>query len=391
VDSVIVQREVRPEGPAVLVVDDEVLVARATERILSRQGYLVTRASGGGEAIEKALTTPFDAIISDLRMPGMDGRGLLRAIRAKDLDVPFVFLTGSPDLASAIDAVEYGAFRYLVKPVDSVELLDVLKRAVGWHRLAVARRDAAPELGARPIGDRAGLEARYALALEQLWIATQPIVSWRDRTVLAYETLVRTDEPTLRNPTDLFDAAERLGRVAELGRAVRRLVAAMIPMAPSSALVFVNLHPAELADDGLFDERAPLAEFAHRIVLEITERTALEAVGGLTERVGRLRQLGYRIAVDDLGAGYAGLSSLAVIEPDVVKADMSLVRGVDVSAVKQKLVRAIAELSADLGMQFVAEGVETAAERDCVDALGAHALQGYLFARPARGFPSVSY
>jgi EAL domain-containing protein (putative c-di-GMP-specific phosphodiesterase class I) len=377
--------------PSVLVVDDEPAVARTTERVLSRRGFRITVAGGGREAIAKAEAAPFDAIVSDLGMPDVDGRALLRAIRAKDLDVPFVFLTGQPDLESAIDAVEYGAFRYLVKPVPPDELTSVVSRAVHWHRLAMIRRTATQELVGRPIGDRAGLEARFASALGGLWIATQPIISWRSQTVLAYESLVRTQEPTLRNPSDLFDVAETLDGVRELGRSIRRLVALTIPDVPDGALMFVNLHPSDLEDDELFSDEGALTPFARQIVLEITERATLDEIRSLSKRVERLRELGFRIAVDDLGAGYAGLSSFAALEPDVVKADMSLIRGIESSPVKQKLVGAIAALANDLQIRLIAEGIETPAERDCVTALGADALQGYLFAKPGRGFPSVTY
>jgi len=374
----------------VLVVDDEPPVARATERALSVSGYRVMIAAGGAEAIQLATVTRFDAIVSDLRMPDMDGRQLLRAIRAKDLDVPFIFLTGSPDLPSAIDAIEYGAFRYLIKPVPLRELLDVLKRAVAWHRLAFLRRGADAELRPRPATDRAGLEARFALALDSLFMVTQPIVASRSRTVLAYETLVRNEEPTMRNPEVLFDVAERIERTADLGRAIRRLVAALLPSVPESAELFVNLHPSDLADDELFANDGLLTPFARRVVLEITERAALDQIRGLPARIARLRALGFRIAIDDLGAGYAGLSSFALLEPDVIKADMSLVRGIASSPIKQKLMGAIATLANDLHIHFVAEGIETVAERDCVVSLGAHALQGYLFARPGRGFPTLN-
>jgi EAL domain-containing protein (putative c-di-GMP-specific phosphodiesterase class I)/CheY-like chemotaxis protein len=379
------------EMPSLLVVDDEPAVVRMSERLFTRNGFRVTVAHGGQEAMELANAHTFDAIVSDLDMPDVDGRALLRAIRDKDLDIPFVFLTGNPDLQSAIDAVEYGAYRYLVKPVPQEELLDVVRRAVRWHRLAVVRREAADELEGKGTSDRAGLEARFASAIDKLWIASQPIVSWQDQNIIAYETLVRTEEPTLRSPVDLFDVAERLGRTEELGRAIRALIVTLIPLAPESAMVFVNLHPNDLADEELFVSDAGLAPFAPRIVLEITERAALDQIRGLRTRIERLRAIGYRIAVDDLGAGYAGLSSFAALEPDVVKADMSLVRGIESSAVKRKLVSAIAALSKDLGIKLVAEGIETAAERDCIVSLGADALQGYLFARPARGFPSVSY
>jgi EAL domain-containing protein (putative c-di-GMP-specific phosphodiesterase class I)/ActR/RegA family two-component response regulator len=379
------------ENPSVLVVDDEPAVARMTERLLGRKGYRVTVAHGGRKAIELARVQSFDAIVSDLDMPDVDGRALLRAIRKSNLDVPFVFLTGNPDLQSAIEAVEYGAFRYLVKPVPPQQLFDVVSRALRWHRLAVIRREAAGELEGHASSDRAGLEARFSSALDKLWIACQPIVSWQGQNIIAYETLVRTDELSLRNPVDLFDGAEKLGRTEELGRAIRGLVATLITRAPDSALVFVNLHPNDLADEQLYASDSGLAPFAKKIVLEITERAALDEIRGLRDRVERLRAIGYRIAVDDLGAGYAGLSSFAALEPDVVKADMSLVRGIDSSAVKRKLVAAIAGLAKDLGIQLVAEGIETAAERDCVVTLGADALQGYLFARPDRGFPSARY
>jgi EAL domain-containing protein (putative c-di-GMP-specific phosphodiesterase class I) len=377
--------------PTVLVVDDELAIARSTERILARRGYRITVAGGGREAIAKAEAHPFDVIVSDLGMPDVDGRELLRAIRAKDLDIPFVFLTGRPDLESAIEAIEHGAFRYLVKPVAPDELCDVVSRAVTWHRLAVVRRTVGREIAGRPIGDRAGLEARFSAALAGLWVATQPIVSWETRSVLAYETLVRTEEPSLRSPSDLFDVAEQLDATQELGRAIRRLIAELIPTSPAEALMFVNLHPSDLLDDELFSDAGALTPFARQIVLEITERATLDEIRGLSLRIERLRALGFRIAVDDLGAGYAGLSNFAALEPDVVKADMSLVRGIEASPVKQKLVAAIAALANDLKIRLIAEGIETAAERDCVTALGADALQGYLFARPGRGFPTPVY
>jgi EAL domain-containing protein (putative c-di-GMP-specific phosphodiesterase class I)/CheY-like chemotaxis protein len=379
------------ETPLILVVDDESAVARTTERILTRAGFAVVVAEGGREAIAKMDTTPFDVIVSDLAMPDMDGRALLRAVRANDLDVPFVFLTGQPDLQSAIEAVEYGAFGYLVKPAPPAELTRVVQRAARWHRLAVVRRAAAPELDRPAIGDRAGLEARFASALRQMWIAAQPIVSWQRRVVVAYEMLTRTDEPTLANPSALFDVAERLSATRELGRAIRRLAAAGIREAPRGALVFVNLHPLDLDDEELFSNDGALSPFAGQIVLEITERATLDTIRGLQGRIQRLRELGFQIAVDDLGAGYAGLSSFAALEPDVVKADMSLVRGIESSPVKQKLLGAISALARDLRIRLIAEGIETVAERECVTALGADVLQGYLFARPGRGFPEPKY
>ena len=374
----------------VLVVDDEPVTARSYARALAAHGYRVTIAHDGREAADLAKTSGFDVVVSDIAMPDMDGLALLRAIREHDLDVPMIFMTGSPALESAMQAIEYGAFRYLVKPVEPDAMLEVVSRAVRVHKLARVRREAVAvqELEGRQIGDRAGLEARYASAVEKIWVAAQPIVSWSGKSTFAYETLLRTDEPTLRSPLDFFDAAERLGRAAELGRIIRGHVANLMREAPKNAHIFVNLHPADLEDDELYADGGALTPFAGQVVLEITERAALDQIHELGSRVTRLRTLGYRIAIDDLGAGYAGLTSFAQLEPEVVKVDMSLVRGIDGSAVKQKLVRSIIALCTELGIQLVAEGIETPAERDTLVTLGGDLCQGYLFAKPGRGFPN---
>jgi EAL domain-containing protein (putative c-di-GMP-specific phosphodiesterase class I)/CheY-like chemotaxis protein len=373
----------------VLVVDDEPVTARGYARALAAAGYKVSVAHDGREAAAMAKATPFDVIVSDIAMPDMDGLALLRTVREDDLDVPMIFMTGSPALDSALQAIEYGAFRYLLKPVAPDAMLEVVGRAVRVHRLARVRREATAvhELEGKPIGDRAGLEARFGSAVEKLWVAAQPIISWSGRRIFAYETLLRTDEPTLRSPIDFFDAAERLGKAAELGRIIRRKVAVLLRETPPPALLFVNLHPADLEDPELYAEDGALTPFARQVVLEITERAALDRIHELQSRVMRLRALGYRIAIDDLGAGYAGLTSFAQLEPEVVKVDMSLVRGIDSSAVKQKLVRSIISLCTELGIQLVAEGIETVAERDMLIGLGGDLCQGYLFAKPGRGYP----
>src|SRR5450432_1037038 len=357
-------RPVAPEEPKakVLVVDDEPVTARSYARALTAAGYRVTIAHDGREAATLAKDQGFDVIVSDIAMPDMDGLALLRAIRQSDLDVPMVFMTGSPAIESAVQAIEYGAFRYLLKPVAPAALLDVVERAARVHRLAKVRREAVlvRELEGKPIGDRAGLEARFASAIDKLWVASQPIVSWSGRKIFAYETLLRTDEPTLRSPLDFFDAAERLGRAPELGRIIRKHVAKIIPN--TKAPVFVNLHPSDLEDAELYADDGALTPYARNVVLEITERAALD-------RIHELQQL----------------------ETEVVKVDMSLVRGIDASAVKQKLVRSIIALCTELGIHLIAEGIETPAERDMLVTLGGDLCQGYLFARPDRGFPTPKF
>jgi EAL domain-containing protein (putative c-di-GMP-specific phosphodiesterase class I)/CheY-like chemotaxis protein len=371
----------------VLLVDDEAGLRRALAKIISLDGAEVAVAGNGTEAIAQLSGGAFDVIVSDIRMPEMDGMSLLRAIRARDLDVPVVFLTGSPTIETAIEAMEYGAFRYLVKPVDPGELRKTVQRAAAVRQFALARREAVQEVPFGAIGDRAGLEARYQSATEKLWMAMQPILSWRTRSVFAYEALLRTDEPSLRNPVEFLDAAERLGQTKELGRLVRRRIADALIALPPSVNVFVNLHPQDLVDEELCAPDGALTPFASGVVLEVTERAALEQVHGLVPAIAKLRQMGFRIALDDLGAGYAGLASFALLEPEIVKVDMTLVRGIHQSPTKQKLFKSFAGVCRELNTEIIAEGVELPEERDCLNELGGDLYQGYLFARPGRGFP----
>jgi EAL domain-containing protein (putative c-di-GMP-specific phosphodiesterase class I) len=127
------------------------------------------------------------------------------------------------------------------------------------------------------------------------------------------------------------------------------------------------------------------------VVLEITERSSLAKMPDVIQRMRALRALGFRIAIDDLGAGYAGLNSFTTLEPDVVKLDMGLVRGLDSSSTKQKVIRMIVALCKELGIEVIAEGIETTAERDALIGLGADRFQGYLFAKPGKPTPAVSF
>jgi EAL domain-containing protein (putative c-di-GMP-specific phosphodiesterase class I) len=372
--------------PRVLVVDDDAAVLRMFGRILADAGYEPTLTPGGAEALQALEAATFDAVVSDLCMPGLSGVEFLEQVRARALDVPVIFVTAAASVETAIKAVEHGALRYLSKPVSQEQLREAVALAVRRQEAAQTARAALDRMGVPAAPD--DLVKGFDRVIDSLWLAYQPIVSWSRAEVVAYEALMRSPEPTLSNPLAVLAAAERLGKLPQLGREIRRTAALGAQGLPDGQGVFVNLHPLDLFDDDLFVEDAPLSRIAKHVVLEITERAALDRIHELQQRVTRLRALGYRIAIDDLGAGYAGLTSFAQLEPEVVKVDMSLVRGIDASPVKQKLVRSIIALCTELGIQLVAEGIETPAERDALIALGGDLCQGYLFAKPGRGFPT---
>jgi DNA-binding response OmpR family regulator len=303
------QPEATNTAPRVLLVDDQEALLRANARILTHAGYSVETAADGAIAALAIERTSFDVILSDIDMPGMNGIALLERVRAHDLDVPVVLITGNPSLSTAIRAVEQGALRYLLKPVDWEDLVKVTEDAVRLHRIAKARRQALDQAVGdnRFFGDRAGLAASFDRALESLHIAYQPIVAWASRKVYAHEALMRSREPSLPHPGAVIDAAERLGRVHELGRRIRaKAVCPALPLA-DDVLLFLNLHPSDLLDEALFSPEGSLATMAGRIVLEITERASLDGINDVRSRVASLRKLGFRIAVDDLaGCGKRG-------------------------------------------------------------------------------------
>jgi len=370
-----------------LVVDDDDMVLQATARLLRSFGYVVVECQSGAHAVSLLDQEPFDIVLSDIGMPGVDGIDLLRHVHERDPFVPVILFTGAPDVATAIRALEHGAFRYLPKPVSNEEIEKVLERATQLRRFGKLQRYAAGLAGQARLG--LGDEEPRSIfdrALDSLWLAFQPIVNVRTQKVFGYEALMRSTEPTLTGAGPLLDAAQRLGRVEELGRYVRDLAAELIPSAPSDTLVFVNVHASELNDPFLVDSSAPLSRHAERVVLEITERAPLDSVRDARRRIAALRDLGYRIAVDDLGAGYSGLGTFAQLEPEFVKLDMDLLRDVHVTPTKQKVIRSLAALAREMGMLVVAEGVERREERDTLIDLGCELLQGFYFARPERGF-----
>jgi EAL domain-containing protein (putative c-di-GMP-specific phosphodiesterase class I)/ActR/RegA family two-component response regulator len=388
----VLERDRAASRGAVLVVDDIDAVGAVFERALVVAGFEVERAADGSEALDLLRRRQFDAILSDIGMPNVDGIQFLRVVRERDLDVPFVLVTGNPTVDTALHAIEYGALHYLRKPLTPKEIVAHMERAVQLGRMARLKREALDVVGGTTmrLGDRAGLEVGFQRALREIWMAYQPIVRWSNRSLFGFEALMRSDDVDLPGPEAMLSAADRLGVLPVLGRMVRDQVGSLLA-SHDLPLVFVNLHPNDMLDDELFLPTSPLARIATRVVLEITERASLDSITELKRRTAQLRALGFRIALDDLGAGYAGLSSIAQLEPDVMKIDMGLVRGVDREPTKKRLVAAMSNLCREMDVVVIAEGVETAAERDTLASLGCDLMQGHLFAKPARPFPAARF
>ncbi len=372
--------------PRLLLVEDDEALRAALGRMLAGR-FEVTPVADGSTAAEHVKADRFDVVLSDIHLRGMNGIDLLRLVRSADLDVPVILMTGLPDVDNAIEAMDLGALTYIKKPFELSVLDAALARATKLAALARAKRAAiaAGLGGSAASNEHAALTTSFDRALDSMWVAFQPIVDGRSRRTIGFEALMRSHEPTMPTPGEVLDAAERLDRIHDVGRTVRARTAAAFESDSSDTLIFVNLHAADLLDDDLFDPSAPLTKLASRVVLEITERAAIADISDARHRTAELRRRGFKIAIDDLGAGYAGLTSFATFEPEIVKLDMSLVRGIESSPVKRLIVGRIAGLCRDLKMRVVAEGIETSEELTCMLELGCEYLQGYLLGRPRDG------
>lgn len=378
-----------PPAPAetvrarVLVVDDTPESLRLFSTVLSAGGMDAVRAESGARALEILGTEKLEAVLTDVRMPGMNGIELLLAIRELDVDLPVILVTGCPEEDLPAGAMELAPGGLLLKPVDGDLLVRTVSRAVRFCRLArVARLQPAAPPGPRPefLGGPAAAPA-FGRALSSLYLAWQPVVRSSDGSVHGHEAFARTLEPSLAAPSALFDVARDLERIVELGRVVRRTVAAEAGSFPGE-LFCVNVHPLELKDDELASAASPLSGLARSVVLEVSERTLGTAGDGSTERVKRLRSLGFKIAIDDFGSGEADVAALERFEPDLVKLDLPFVRGLDADPARRAHVRSLAKTLHELGIEIVAEGVETPGERHAAIDLGFDYLQGFLFGRP---------
>jgi EAL domain-containing protein (putative c-di-GMP-specific phosphodiesterase class I) len=217
--------------------------------------------------------------------------------------------------------------------------------------------------------------------------AFQPIVDMQTREVASYEALIRGPgnecayEILSQVPAEAIFAFDLQARVKAIGLAVQLGV---------SCNLNLNFLPRSLNSSGesivsTLDAARRMHLPASHIVLEIVE-------GEFIELMNQYRSLGLLVAIDDFGAGYSGLNLLADFQPDQVKLDMKLIRGIERHGPRQAIVRAINQICLDLGIDVIAEGVETDLEYAWLASQGIHLFQGHFFAKPGfESFPNVNF
>jgi EAL domain-containing protein (putative c-di-GMP-specific phosphodiesterase class I) len=213
-----------------------------------------------------------------------------------------------------------------------------------------------------------------------LSVVYQPIVQLATRRVVGLEALSRFPPEHGWGPDRWFAEAWEVGLGVELEVAAVRRAVAQLARLPPDVYLSVNLSAPAVCSESV---RSAMQNHESQVVVEITEHAVIDQYEPLTDAVDELRSNGVRLAVDDAGAGYSGLSHILRLGPDIVKLDMYLSRGINGDAARQALATAAAAFGAKVGMDIVAEGVETEAEAAALVEAGVHYAQGYLFGRPA--------
>lgn len=237
-------------------------------------------------------------------------------------------------------------------------------------------RSGLPDCGDCGAPERVGFAFDYAF---------QPIVDLGTRSVYAHEALVRGTagegaasvlaQVTVANRYR-FDQACRVKAIKSAKRLgmQERLSINFLPNA---------VYKPELCIRTTIEAARAQGFPIERIIFEVTEGEHVEDGPWLATILREYQRCGFLTAIDDFGAGYAGLTLLADFQPDLVKLDMALVRNVHACRARQAIVRGLMQTCDDLGIQVIAEGIETADERDCLYDAGIRLMQGYLFAKPA--------
>ncbi|MEY2983377.1 MAG: hypothetical protein RL562_3604 [Planctomycetota bacterium] len=359
----------RGPKPRLLVVDDDPVVHAAVESAF-RAGFDVELTRGLEEA--RGMLgghEEFDAVLSGVDLCDGSGLELVPEVCGAGGTTELVFLSADPRLEDAVYAVKAGAFEFLRKPFHVPDLLGVLEAAIERRR----RR----RLAAAGASTPSGVDCKTEVS-----VAWQPIVRAHDHSIFAYEALARFPNIKSSRLPEAFAEWARTGEVVEVGRRVRRAIGRQMDRVPEGVSVFLNLHPSELLDPELLDPEALFGAPAKRFVLEITEQDSLMEVDGWEDAADALRARGYRVALDDFGAGHSGLLAMTAAPLDFIKIDRALLHGATENPRARDALQAIARVCRTLDCEILGEGVENQQQEALALEIGCSYLQGYLYGHP---------
>ena len=331
-----------------------------------------------------------DIALVDWSMPGGGGVTATAQITRGSPRTKIVALSASSERAVVLKMLSAGASGYVVKTVTAGDLVAALRRtAAGGSALSPeitssVVEELALQLSADGRGagrTRNGTAVRSSIEHSGIRMVFQPIVDVRRGSVTGIEALARFDHEPKRSPEVWFAEAASADLGAELDMAVAEKALAILPELPHTVDLFMNVRPETLFARPFAELMATAS--GRSVVLELTEHAPVEDYRRLKNALAPLRERGFRLAVDDVGAGYSSFRHLLNLRPDVLKIDISLCRAIEGDRARQVVAAALASLGRELGAAVVAEGIETRAELDVVRNLGVDCVQGFLLGRPA--------
>jgi len=388
-------------GAHVLIVDDVESNLVLLQRLLTRRGLRNVHVETDPErAVAELDTIRPDIVLLDIHMPRLDGHAVLAHLRrwAAGAYLPVVVLTADTTTETLERALDLGATDFLTKPFNATEIVlrmrNLLQTRELYSTLRQHLQDADTRLaGLRADDEQATRHTRHVQARVEEVLAAggprmvfQPVVDLRDASVAGFEALARFSVAP-HDPVAWFRDAESVGLGIELELAAVRGAlagAGALPGAgaqPEHAFLAVNVSAATLLS-GALDDVVADHDGARRLVVELTEHLPISDYDALLAAFAPLARSGALLAVDDTGAGYAGLRHLLHLRPDVIKLDLSLVTGIDTDPVRRALAAALLAFARDVDARVIAEGVETPAQADALAGLGVSWVQGWLYGRP---------
>ena len=236
-------------------------------------------------------------------------------------------------------------------------------------------------------------EFRRLIDTPLLYSVYQPVVDLGNGEIVGWEALARGPvEGHFASPKTMFDFAEEVGTLFQLERACRQqAVKDLGPTGPNQKL-FLNIHPQTLGDPDFRagETKRLLAEYGlkpENVVFEITERHSIRDFTLFHRTLDHYRSQGFLVAIDDAGTGFSGLNRIALLRPDYIKADLSLVKGASSNPVQRALLETLAIFADKIGCAVIGEGIENESDLSCLISTGVHFGQGYYLGRPASPKP----
>lgn len=239
------------------------------------------------------------------------------------------------------------------------------------------------------------IELKKILTLGEISTVFQPIVSLKDGHIIGYEALSRGPiNSILHCPDKLFSAAEKFKMTWDIELLCRTKAIERGSSIDNDKLLFINVDPHILKDDKFKKGFTKEFLFKHnispeKIIFEITEKTCIKDFTSFKNILNNYMEQGYKIAIDDTGAGYSGLKMLTETKPTFVKIDMDIIKNIDKDSFKQALIKALVDLSEITHMNLIAEGIETEEELLTLLNLGVYAGQGFFLQKPAGSFLDI--